>query len=49
MNWRMKAHLLAVLSRLPAGRKAYHRLQRVAGTNRLDLPAKWGGPSKLSS
>ncbi|MEW4531030.1 class I SAM-dependent methyltransferase [Maioricimonas sp. JC845] len=42
MNWRMKAHLLAVLSRLPAGRKAYHRLQRVAGTNRLDLPGEMG-------
>ncbi|QDU41079.1 hypothetical protein Mal4_54440 [Maioricimonas rarisocia] len=42
MNWRVKAHLLAVLSRLPAGRQAYHRLQRVAGTNRLDLAGEMG-------
>ncbi|MFG0335645.1 MAG: methyltransferase domain-containing protein [Maioricimonas sp. JB049] len=42
MNWRVKAHLLAVLSRLPGGREVYHRLQHVAGTNRLDLPGEMG-------
>ncbi len=37
MNWKVKAHLLAVLSRIPAGKQVYHTLQRVAGTNRLQL------------
>lgn len=37
MNWKYKAHLLAVLSRVPGGRAAYHCLQRMAGTNRLQL------------
>ncbi|MCA9081871.1 MAG: class I SAM-dependent methyltransferase, partial [Planctomycetaceae bacterium] len=37
MNWKHKANLLAVLSRVPLGHKAYHWLQRVAGTNRLQL------------
>ncbi len=37
MNWKAKAHLLALLSRIPAGRQVYHSLQRVAGTNRLQL------------
>ncbi|MDB5357478.1 MAG: Methyltransferase type 11 [Phycisphaerales bacterium] len=36
MNWKLKAHALAVLSRVPAGRFAYHRLQRLVGTNSLD-------------
>ncbi|HWL06828.1 MAG TPA: methyltransferase domain-containing protein [Planctomicrobium sp.] len=37
MSWKLKAHTLAVLSRIPAGRFLYHRLQQVAGTNRLQL------------
>ncbi|SFI27234.1 methyltransferase domain-containing protein [Planctomicrobium piriforme] len=37
MSWKLKAHTLAVLSRMPAGRFLYHRLQQVAGTNRLQL------------
>ena len=37
MNWKWKSHVLALLSRLPGGRSAYHRLQRLAGTNRLDI------------
>ncbi len=37
MNWKVKAHLLALLSRIPAGRQVYHSLQRIAGTNRLQL------------
>lgn len=37
MNWKLKAHMLAVLSRLPAGDQLYHRLQQVAGTNKLHL------------
>jgi hypothetical protein len=37
MHWKYKAHLLACLSRLPGGRSIYHWLQRVAGTNRLQL------------
>ncbi|WP_197441659.1 class I SAM-dependent methyltransferase [Thalassoglobus polymorphus] len=37
MNWKVKAHLLAALSRIPAGSWIYHSLQRVAGTNRLQL------------
>lgn len=37
MNWKAKAHLLAILSRVPAGRTIYHLLQRVGGTNRLQL------------
>jgi SAM-dependent methyltransferase len=36
MNWKLKAHTLAVLSRLPGGKGMYHRLQTLAGTNRLD-------------
>lgn len=35
MNWKIKAHLLAVTSRLPGGKDAYHLAQRLAGTNRL--------------
>lgn len=35
MSWKLKAHALAVLSRIPAGQKLYHSLQRVAGTNRI--------------
>jgi len=35
MHWRIKAHILAVLSRIPAGSALYHALQRAAGTNRL--------------
>lgn len=34
MNWKLKAHTLAILSRLPAGRRLYHSLQQWAGTNR---------------
>jgi predicted SAM-dependent methyltransferase len=37
MNWKLKAHTLAVLSRLPGGRRAYHCLQRWLGTNKLDV------------
>ena len=37
MNWKYKAHALAALSRVPGGRSLYHGLQRVAGTNRLQL------------
>jgi SAM-dependent methyltransferase len=36
MNWKLKAHAMAVLSRIPGGRSIYHRLQRLLGTNRLD-------------
>lgn len=36
MNWKLKAHTLAVLSRMPGGRKAYHRLQQWAGTSRVE-------------
>ena len=36
MNWKLKAHALAILSRIPAGRSLYHALQKWAGTNRLD-------------
>jgi SAM-dependent methyltransferase len=35
MNWKLKAHTLAVLSRLPAGRAIYHSLQARLG-NQLD-------------
>jgi len=35
MNWKLKAHGLALLSRMPWGRQLYHRLQKVVGTNRL--------------
>jgi len=37
MSWKLKAHTLAVLSRLPAGRSLYHFLQKCAGTNRLNV------------
>ncbi|MEZ5942958.1 MAG: methyltransferase domain-containing protein [Planctomycetaceae bacterium] len=37
MNWKLKAHVLALLSRVPGGRGAYHLLQRIGGTNRLQL------------
>ncbi len=37
MNWKLKAHLMAVISRLPAADQIYHRLQQVAGTNKLHL------------
>jgi hypothetical protein len=35
MNWKLKAHGMAVLSRLPAGRWLYHSLQSALRTNRL--------------
>ena len=35
MHWRTKAHILAILSRIPAGSALYHTLQRLGGTNRL--------------
>jgi Methyltransferase domain. len=35
MSWKLKAHALAILSRIPAGQTLYHFLQRVAGTNRV--------------
>jgi hypothetical protein len=37
MFWKLKAHALAMLSRVPAGRSAYHWLQKAAGTNRLNV------------
>ncbi len=37
MNWKLKANALAVLSRVPCGRKFYQGLQRGLGTNRLQL------------
>lgn len=37
MHWKAKAHALAVLSRIPFGRRLYHGLQRVGRTNRLDI------------
>jgi SAM-dependent methyltransferase len=36
MNWKLKAYVLALLSRAPGGRKAYHLLQRSLGTNKLN-------------
>ncbi|WP_437187413.1 class I SAM-dependent methyltransferase [Planctomicrobium sp. SH668] len=36
MSWKLKAHSLAVLSRVPAGRQIYHLLQKLAGTNRVN-------------
>jgi SAM-dependent methyltransferase len=36
MNWKLKAHILAFLSRFPGGRKAYHSLQTILGTNKPD-------------
>jgi SAM-dependent methyltransferase len=35
MNWKLKAHLLALVSRTPGGKAIYHRAQSWAGTNRL--------------
>jgi hypothetical protein len=35
MNWKIKALALAVLSRVPAGKRAYLALQTALGTNRL--------------
>lgn len=37
MNWKLKANVLAVLSRVPGGASVYHGLQRLLGTNRLDV------------
>jgi hypothetical protein len=37
MNWKLKAHSLALLSRLPAGRGTYHWMQRVLGTTNLQV------------
>jgi len=36
MNWKLKAHGLAVLSRMPGGKSLYHGLQKWMGTNKLD-------------
>lgn len=37
MRWLVKSALLACMSRVPAGRIAYHRLQKTLGTNKLDF------------
>ena len=37
MNWKLKGHVMAVLSRLPGGHRAYHLLQRLMGTNRMSI------------
>jgi SAM-dependent methyltransferase len=36
MNWKLKAHTLALLSRLPWGSRIYHTCQARFGTNQLD-------------
>jgi SAM-dependent methyltransferase len=36
MNWKVKAHVMAILSRVPGGKRLYHALQSALGTNRLD-------------
>lgn len=36
MKWKIKAHGMAIISRIPGGRRLYHRLQSIFGTNRLD-------------
>ena len=36
MNWKVKAVSLAVLSRVPGGKRAYLGLQAALGTNRLN-------------
>ena len=36
MHWKVKAHMLATLSRVPGGRRLYHTLQSWLGTYRLD-------------
>ncbi len=35
MHWKWKAHLLALVSRMPKGEQVYHLGQRLLGTNRL--------------
>ena len=37
MHWLIKAHAMALLSRLPGGKSVYHSLQRRLGTNRLNF------------
>ena len=37
MHWLIKAHAMALLSRLPGGKSVYHALQRRLGTNRLNF------------
>lgn len=49
MKWKAKAHLLALLSRMPAGRHVYHGMQRIAGTNRLHLDRDLGRVFELLS
>ncbi|WP_437203060.1 methyltransferase domain-containing protein [Planctomicrobium sp. SH664] len=47
MSWKLKAHTLAVLSRMPAGSRLYHWLQRAAGTNRLQTSRDLGRAFEL--
>ena len=37
MKWKLIAHGMAILSRMPGGHRLYHRLQTVLGTNRMDV------------
>lgn len=37
MRWFVKSVILGCMSRVPAGRIAYHRLQKTLGTNKLDF------------
>lgn len=47
MHWKVKAHLLAILSRIPAGTKCYHSLQQVFRTNKLHLDRDLGRAFEL--
>ena len=47
MHWKAKAHVLAVLSRVPGGRFLYHRLQQIAGTNPIDAQRDMGRAFEL--
>src|SRR5437660_1262474 len=38
MNWKVKAHAMALLSRAPGGKRLYHLLQRCLGSNALNTP-----------
>ncbi len=47
MRWQAKAALQAALSRFPGGYSLYRRLQRAAGTDRLDLEDEYARKSRF--
>ena len=47
MNWKLKAHAMAVMSRTPGGKALYKKVQKWCGTNQLDTEESAGRAIEL--